>query len=261
LASTHPYFIADLEGYVMLDASRAVSNVFNANLLPNSMARPMDAVFFAGYSQGGHGAFAGDRLLLDYAPDVPLKGTIGHAIAPDVEALLRERPSLAPYIVYAYRDFYGLGIVDPTELFLPQWIENFSHDASTKCVDEVYRYYPSAAQQMYKPEFIDALYGDRLGELYPEFKAVLDENHVGHATNTDVPALLLHGAIDPIVTAKTAETFLHQVCSLGKSVTYRLYPDVNHFLVRQNSFRDTLEWMQAVLYDVPQRNDCLTIGG
>lgn len=259
-ARTHPYFILDLEGYVMLDAARAVYNVFNANLLPDVMARPMDAFFFAGYSQGGHGAFAGDALRAEYAPEIPLKGTIGHALAPDVEKLMRERPSLAPYIVFAYRDFYGPGIIDPAQVFLPQWMINFEEDASTKCVDEVYRYYPSTPQSIYQPGFLADLYGERLGETYPEFKALLDANNVGRATNPAVPGLLLHGAIDPIVTAATAEAFLRQVCSLGKPITYQLYPGVDHFRVRQSSFRDTLAWMQGVLSGLPQPNDCPNVG-
>jgi len=139
LAQTHPYFVAELEGPVMLDATRAVYRFFEANA--DLQARPAAAVFFGGYSQGGHGAFSADAMTAAYAPELPIKGIIGHATAPNVEALMREAPSLAPYIVYAYREYYGPDVVDPALVFQERWLPTFYNDASTKCVDEIFGYY------------------------------------------------------------------------------------------------------------------------
>lgn len=244
---THPYFISELEGYILLDATRALYNFFAQPFAGEIWAWPLDAVFYGGYSQGAHGAFAADKMAPWYAPELSIKGIIGHASAPSVEALLRERPSLAPYIVYAYREFYGNDVIDPADVFLPQWSATFDDDAPTKCVDEVYRYYPSSPQQMYQPAFLELLMTQQLGEVFPHFQQTLDMNYAATWTNTRTPALMLHGGVDPIVTQQTAEEFIDRLCQMGKPVTYYLYPGADHFVTRQQSFADTVDWMQAIL--------------
>ncbi len=244
---THPYFVARLEGYLMLDAARAAYNFFAAPLSPDILAQPLNAVFFGGYSQGGHGAFAADQYAPWYAPELPIRGIIGHATAPSVEALLRERPALGPYIVYAYSTYYGSYVIAPENVFLPQWLPTFTQDVTSKCVDDVYAYYPHQAAQIYRPEFLDALLSGQLTNNYAAFKQVLDLNEMGTSVNASTPALLIHGATDPVVTPQTNEAFMARMCSQGKRVTYYLYPDVNHFVTRQHGFVDTLNWMREIL--------------
>gem|GEM_PF-400468 len=253
---THPYFVARLEGYLMLDAARAAYNFFATPLSPNILAQPLDAVFFGGYSQGGHGAFAADQFASWYAPELPIRGVIGHATAPSVEALLRERPALAPYIVYAYGSYYGSYVIAPENVFLPQWLPTFVQDVTSKCVDDVYAYYPPQAAQLYRPDFLDALFGGQLASGFAAFKQVLDLNDVGNAINPNTPALLVHGATDPVVTPQTNEAFMARICSQGKRVTYYLYPAIDHFVTRQHGFVDTLNWMRAILNGGVPRSDC-----
>lgn len=255
-ARTHPYFVARLEGYLILDAARAAYNFFAAGLSPDILAQPLDAIFFSGYSQGGHGAFAADQFAPWYAPELTIKGVIGHATAPSVEALLRERPPLAPYIVYAYSTYYGPYVIAPENVFLPQWLPTFTQDVTSKCVDEVYQYYPQEPSLLYRPEFLNALYGGQLIGNFAAFKQVLDLNFVGASVNAGTPALLLHGATDAIVTPQTNEAFMAHICGLGKRVTYYLYPGVDHFTTRQHSFVDTLAWMQEILNGGIPRSDC-----
>ncbi len=257
LNETHPYFVAELESSVLLDAARAVYQFFGA--MPTVQARPAAAIFLAGYSQGGHGAFAADAMAPAYASELPIKGVIGHASAPNVEALLRETPALSPYIIYAFHDYYGPNVIDPAQVFQEQWLPTFYNDASTKCVDEVYDYYLGGQANLYRPEFSQSLYGGRLGFNFPAFKEALDRNDVGRVTNPQVPALLLHGSVDPIVTPQTNERFMRQLCRQGKSVTYYLYNNVHHFQTRQYSFVDTVQWMQAILTGRPVRSDCATL--
>jgi len=253
---THPYFVARLEGYLMLDAARATYSFFATPLSPDILAQPLDAVFFSGYSQGGHGAFAADQFAPWYAPELPVRGVIGHATAPSVEALLRERPALAPYIVYAYGTYYGSYVIAPENVFLPQWLPTFAQDVTSKCVDDVYAYYPAQAAQLYRPDFLDALFSGQLASGFAAFKQVLDLNDVGNAINPNTPALLIHGATDPVVTPQTNEAFMARICSQGKRVTYYLYPEVNHFVTRQHGFVDTLTWMREVLNGGVPRSDC-----
>jgi hypothetical protein len=163
-----------------------------------------------------------------------------------VEALLRERPPLAPYIIYAYLNYYGSDVINPESVFLPNWVSTFYTDASTKCVDEAYEYYPEDSNMLYRQEFLEALYGDRLAETFPAFKEALELNYVGVSPDTSVPVALFHGGADDIVTPGTYEQFIARLCNLGKNVTYKLYPEINHFQTRQFSFVDSIAWMRNI---------------
>ncbi len=238
----------------MLDAARAVYNFFgNPVVAERIMARPSGAIFLGGYSQGGHGAFSADYVALGYAPELPIRGVIGHAMSPDVEGLMIDSPRYSPYIVYAYRDFYGATVIDPADVFLPRWLSTFEADVLSKCIDEAYVYYSDRPAEMYTPGFMDALYHDRLGDVSSLFNGWLDYNNNDRRINPAVPALVLHGEIDPIVTPSTNRRFVTEMCEKGKNVTYHLYPGANHFTTRQHGFLDTLRWMQSILAgDIPE---------
>jgi dienelactone hydrolase len=258
---THPYFVAELEGRVLLDAARAVYDFFQEPPADDILARPVQKVFFGGYSQGGHGAFAADRLAPSYAPELKVMGIIGHATAPDVEGLMYDSPLYAPYIVYAYRNFYGEDVIDPARVFLPKWLPTFDSDVTSKCIDECFNYYPNDARRLLTPEFSDALYGGRLGEVFPAFKEKLDLNYVGNGVNPAVPALILHGTGDDIVQLRTIDRFIGRLCEAGKPVNYNRYVGISHFQTRQYSFAHTLEWMKAVLDGNTPESVCGALGG
>ncbi len=252
---THPYFVAELEGYVMLDLARAIYDFFSDPPSEDVLARPADAVFFGGYSQGGHGAFAADAMAPRYAPEVNIVGIVGHAIAPDVEGLMCDSPLYAPYIVYAYRAYYGEQIINPQDLFQERWMATFERDV-TMCIDDALGYYPNTHDSMYTPRFREALQSDRLSAEFPEFKAMLDLNDAGREVNPSTPAIILHGDADPIVRLRTVGPFVRRLCEKNKSVTYRVYPDVNHFTIRQYSHMDSLAWMEATLVGDTPPSDC-----
>lgn len=257
---THPYFVAELEGRVLLDATRAVYDFFENLPDEDILARPIQAVFYGGYSQGGHGAFAADKLASSYAPELEIKGIIGHATAPDVEGLMVDAPRYTPYIVYAYRDFYGQDTVDPARVLQSKWLSTFDADAASKCIDEVFVYYPNNVQLL-APEFSDALYNGRLSEEFPAFKEKLDLNYGGNGADSAVPALILHGTSDDIVQLRTIARFIDSLCEVGKSVNYNRYAGVNHFQTRQYSYAHTLDWMKAVLDGNIPASICESMGG
>jgi dienelactone hydrolase len=253
---THPYFVSELEGRVMLDAAKAVYDFFEQPPANDILARPDTAIFFGGYSQGGHGAFFASRMASSYAPELDIKGLIGHAMSPDVEGLMYDSPQYSPYIVYAYRDFYGAEVIDPADVFLPNWLSTFQEDVTSKCIDDVFEFYSNDPARMYTNAFREALYNDRLAEAFPLFKEKLDTNDSSHKVYTAVPSILLHGAADPIVQVHTIEAFVSYICGEGKNVTYNLYPGVNHFQTRQHSFADTLLWMQYILDGNTPTSNC-----
>ena len=244
---THPYFVSELEGRVMLDAAKAVYDFFGQPPTGDVLARPDAAIFLGGYSQGGHGAFSAGRMAPGYAPELEIKGLIGHAMSPDVEGLMYDSPRYSPYIIYAYRDFYGSGIIDPQDVFLSTWLPTFEDDVNSKCIDEALTYYSDDPARMYTSRFREALYNDRLADEFPLFKEKLDANDSSQKAYTAIPVLFLHGAADPIVKVRTIEAFVSYMCREGINTTFNLYPGVNHFQTRQSSFADTLTWMEYIL--------------
>ena len=256
---THPYFVAELEGRVMLDAARAVYDFFEHPPSDDIFARPAPAIFLGGYSQGGHGAFSADIMAADYAPELDIKGIIGHATAPDVEGLMYDSPRYTPYIVYAYRDFYGDQVVSLQDVLSQNWISTFEQDVTSLCIDDAFNYYANTPEQMFAPEFRNALYSNQLADQFPAFKEKLDANYSGRVVNASVPAIILHGDADPIVQLHTINKFVSEMCQAGKSVTYNVYPGVDHFQTRQYSFVDTLQWMEGILGGNTPVSDCVIV--
>ena len=109
------YFSKLAEGHVMLDAARAVFHFFE---FPGYAVEPARAVFLAGYSQGGHAAFAGADLRSVYAPEVPLAGVIGYGSTNDIEMLFKEAPVYTPHILYTYSIMYGRDEIDPAAIMI-----------------------------------------------------------------------------------------------------------------------------------------------
>jgi pimeloyl-ACP methyl ester carboxylesterase len=251
----HYYFVADLEGRVMLDAARAVYAVFENSPL---LVAPSDDVFLAGYSQGGHAIFAATDLAPDYAPEINVRGVIGYGATTNVAALMRDIPYFTPYILYAYAQYYGPDTVDVARVLNPRWIPTFEQDVTGRCIDEMSTYYGQDPRQVYQAEFYDALVSGRLAEQFPNLQAALDMNSTG-VVRGDVPSLILHGGADPIVTTPSQDAFVRQQCSLGASVTYRVYPGVHHFQVRQVGFRDALAWMQSIVDGEAPPSDCVRL--
>lgn len=249
----HHYFNAQMEAQVLLDGTRAVFTHFKNENIPYE-----EAVFYGGYSQGGHAAFAVKDYASTYAPEIPIKGVMGFGGTTDMTALLKENPSLAPYLVYAYSDLYGEDVVNASEILLSQHVPTLAQDATTICVGGIYQKYGYDAARIYTPEFRSALMNNTLDAEYPEFKKVLDENNSG-LKDGKIPALILQGSADPIVTVKSQKEFMEKLCTTDTPLRYIEYPGVHHYQTRQVSIRDTLAWMSSVADGTVPPSDCNNI--
>ena len=248
----HPYFISEFQARALLDAARAAYHFFDES--PQIPARPMEAVFMAGYSSGGHAAFAAKDFAASYAPELPFKGVIGHGPTTNVETLFKETAVFSPYIVQAYRDFYGPEVIDPADVFQDRWLVRFEADVMARCVDGLFSYYSSNAREMYRPEFREALFSNRLPVLFPAFRAAIEDNVAGLSPDgVDIPVLILQGTADQIVTPPSQNQFAADLCRLGNHLTYISYPAVDHSDIRRASFRDTINWIESAAQgDLPE---------
>ncbi len=236
------YFSKLAEGHVMLDSARAVFQDFQTS---TQVVKPLSKVFAAGYSQGGHAAFAAADLKKSYAPDVPLVGMIGFGGATDVETLLREGPAYAPFILYTYSIMYGSGDVDPSAVLLDRFVKTLTTDVDTLCVDQFQTYYGYDGSKLYRPEFHRALYAKQLAASYPSLVRRLTENNSG-LSGHGLPALVLDGETDFIVTVASQLRFVDALRKLGSPVRYVVYSGVPHKGIRQAGFQESVDWMERL---------------
>jgi acetyl esterase/lipase len=236
------YFSKLAEGHVMLDAARAVLSFLSGQI---GGTRVAPKVFVAGYSQGGHAAFAAADLHASYAPDVPLAGVMGFAATCDVTTLLKEGPAYASYIIYTYSVMYGAGEVDPAALLQEKWARGLASDVERMCVDEFQVYYPSDGAKLYTPDFYRALYEDRLPEVFPKVAARLAENSSGLSGHR-IPAIVFQGTDDLVVRTPSQDRFVAALRNAGSAVQYVLLNKSRHKQVRTDGFAASVEWMQLI---------------
>lgn len=246
------YFVAQASGQMLLDAARAVYGFFEEAELA---LRPAEAVFFGGYSHGGNMVFAASDLAADYAPELELLGVIGYGPTTDVAAMLRANPYFAPYLVHAYREIYGAERADPAALLQGGVAATLEEDVMSRCVDVIFSFYGSDPAGVFSADFLAALEAGDFGGDFAPFGELLAENSAGLAGSA-VPALVLQGTADTIVTRGQQESFVRRACEAGTPVTYVTYSNVEHFQTRQFGFRDSLAWMRSLIAEGVPRNDC-----
>jgi len=239
-----PFYSAVAEGRMMLDTIRA-GRAF-ASGKTGSYRRHVRGVkaFVAGFSQGGHAAFAAADLRAKYAPDVSLSGVIGYGPATDVITLFREFPVDAPMAIYTYAQMYGRDRFDPAEILLPQWEESLEDDVTRQCIGGMQAYYPWTPRELYRAKFADALLSNRLASAYPSIYRILRENSTGLGGH-HVPALILEGTDDVVVSVKSQASFAAALRRHGSAVQLSIYKGARHD-TRQIGFTEALEWMQKI---------------
>ena len=252
----HHYFVAELQAHTLLDAVRAAYRFRDRDQELDTQAEPAQVAFMMGYSSGGHAIFAAKDRAQAYAPELPIKGVIGFGPVTNPGLLLQEDPIFGPYLVYAYRDFYGEDIIDPAEVYLPPWVSDFEDDVLSTCVDEIFYYYSHSARRMYASEFREVLYDGRMAAVYPEFTEKLSVNSAGLGGGTDIPVLILQGTADTVITPPSQQAFMDQLCALGNSVTMFEYEAATHADIRWRSYADTLSWMENTVLGNAPRSDC-----
>jgi pimeloyl-ACP methyl ester carboxylesterase len=246
------YFSKLAEGHVMLDAARAVFRFFE---FPGYAVKPAPAVFLAGYSQGGHAAFAGADLRSVYAPEVPLAGVIGYGSTNNIETLFKEAPVYAPHILYTYSLIYGFDKIDPADYLQDRWVRTLEADVNRMCVEKFQIYYPTDGNKLYRPEFYRALHENRLGESYPALAACLAENLSGLSGHR-VPALIVQGTADIVITTSSQDRYVNALRRAKSSTQYVVLEDVRHKHTRAAGFLASVEWMELIFRgEAPPSNE------
>ncbi|MCF7812538.1 lipase family protein [Candidatus Gracilibacteria bacterium] len=239
----HHYFIAHLEGKVILDSGRALREIMQEE---NISFEP--GFFLNGYSQGAHATLAAADMNGEYAPDILLRGIIGYGAAANVFDLLKNNAHLAPYFIYAYSDFYGRDRFDPEEIMESEWVTTLEKDTTSKCVGEAGEYYGHKERPLYSQKFQEALFGNNLQQKFPQVYKLMVLNNTG-LRDFDVPVFLLQGETDTITPLESQKIYAQELCRQGKRVTFHELPGIDHVYTRQSTHHETLRWIEALRND------------
>jgi pimeloyl-ACP methyl ester carboxylesterase len=241
-----PFYSAVAEGRLMLDAVRAARTFLGGEPAAGQSPQGIDGfkAFLAGFSQGGHAIFAAADLRESWAPDVALAGVIGYGPAADVYTLFREFPVDAPMAIYTYEQMYGKQRFDPSLILLPKWADTLEDDVTRQCIGGMQAYYPWTPRELFRKDFADALLAGKLAEKYPSIDRVLKENSSG-LTRHHVPALILEGTDDIVVSVKSQTAFATALRALGSPVQLSIYKGARHD-TRQAGFSEALQWVKSI---------------
>jgi acetyl esterase/lipase len=249
-----PYLIAEAEGRIVLDALRAIRHYF---VKADYAVRPAKAAFVAGYSQGGHAAFAAADLQASYAPDVHLSGVIGYGPSTDLQNLFKEFTVIAPLVAYVYSRIYGFEAFNPAEVLADKWFKTLDYDVTRQCIGSIQTYYPWNPREMFRAEFADALLKGQLEAKYPSVYRLLTKNSSGLAGHK-IPALILQGTDDVVVWEKSQLQFVRRLCEAGSAVHYVLYKGAKHD-TRQIGFGVAQRWMEALTSGIKPVSSCVEL--
>lgn len=235
------YLLADSEAAVMLDTIRATNEIVSQTKTAG-VGKILN--FLAGFSQGGHAAYAAADKRAKYAPEIRLSGIIGYGPSTDLFALMKEYPGVIPMALYSLRNHYGKNVFDPALILAPAYAASLDADVTRQCVGGMQSYYPGDPRKLYTKEFADALFNNRIKDLYPKIFTVLTANTTG-LTKHGVPSLILQGTDDIVVSKEEQENFAKQLERLDNPVELIIY-EARHD-TRQVSFTKVQEWIRAKL--------------
>jgi dienelactone hydrolase len=254
----HHYYVGEQQARVMLDAARAALRYFD-DAAPGAqgLSKRQNPVFVSGYSHGGYVALAARDLASKYAPELQLKGAIGYGPRSEVSTLFKEMPSLGPYVLFSYANYYGADKVPLEKMIQPRWQATLEKDVTGKCIDEVVGYYGDDPNAIFTSEFIAGVRQGTLGQQFPSVKQLFDQNKAGvGAGGKNVPVLVLHADKDTVVEPATLQAYMRELCGSGGRGQYIMYPGIPHTLIRQTGFQDAIRWMEATAKGQLPKNDC-----
>lgn len=247
-----PYFVREAEARVVLDAATAA----RAALEQLDAGFEAEAVFAGGYSQGGHAAFAAADLAGELAPDLPLRGVLGFGPSGELATLFRAFAYVAPWVLYAWRDYYG-DAVDPHEVLLGGYADRLASDAERLCILGVQNYYPPSPEALYTAEFAASLRDGTLAETHPALAELFARNDAGLAGH-DLPVMVLQGVDDPVAPITDQHRHVAAMCDAGSPVRYPNFVRTRHE-TRYLGFEPAMEWMRALAGGAEPPSDCDTV--
>jgi pimeloyl-ACP methyl ester carboxylesterase len=222
----HPYLIGRSEGRGMLDSVRA------ARHLDSRVGRRLA---IGGYSQGGHAALWAAALAPRWARGLDFRGVVTLAPGSHLGTLIRRDPAAIGVLAVA-----GAAAVDPAirlERVLSDQALALMPHVRRECVFDLGRpdeFGALAPSQLFRP-------GANLSRLFGLLAAQ------NPALRIHGRVLVLQGQADTIVQPDITDRLVHELKVKGDAVTYRTYPEVDHYGIVAPSAPATTAFIAARL--------------
>jgi pimeloyl-ACP methyl ester carboxylesterase len=229
----HPYLIKEPTVRSVVDMLFAVREMDNGEL-PDLKIK--DAVYLAGYSQGGWATLAvHEALEKDFSGDFNLKGSVCGAGPYDLNILFNSMtgtssypmPVYIGYIINAYHEYQQF--TNPVSDLLKEPYASRLESLYTGSFgsDQINEKLTNEIPDLFTDEFIGGFSTD---ERYSPVRSSLERNSIA-GWNTSIPLFLIHGGGDTSVNPVTTESIYDAMIQAGTSVqtcTKEIIPGLDH---------------------------------
>lgn len=246
-AGPHPYLIGDGEARSVLDAGRAAHDLTELTL-------SLDTVIW-GHSQGGHAALWSGMLARSYAPELQVKGVAAIAPVTDLPAIIAGMETethgrvISAYIARAYADTYP-----------DLYFSGIVRGAARWQASEIAKRCASGPRGSVGSLLAGRFTGGTIfrgGDTGTNFRKRLAENTP--LRQMGIPALILQGRRDDIVSAKVQAGYARGRCAAGETIDYQQFDGLDHMsiLAPGAPAADVLmKWTRARFAGVPAPAIC-----
>ncbi|MDQ0614934.1 uncharacterized membrane protein HdeD (DUF308 family) [Microbacterium sp. W4I4] len=229
----HPYLIGQDSARAELDAVRAARQLDGAELSEQTVAW--------GHSQGGGATLWSAAIAEDYAPDVPLSGTVALAPASDLIGLVDRLPEVTGGSVFASFVISAYSAMHPDVTF-----RQYIRPGAEVTVQQMAGRCLAAPETFVSVLALLALVDDpNILAADPTTGALGERLRQNTPPVASGPVLLGQGRGDELIDFGMQSAFAKTLCDEGASVDFRGYDGLGHLpLVEPDSpaIADALEW-------------------
>jgi hypothetical protein len=234
----HPYLVGESEGRSTVDAVRAAAQ------LPGVATSA--STFFAGYSQGGHGALWANQVAGTWAPELDVLGTFAGAPPGEIGAIasVAGRGGLAGgfFMLIAAGHAAAHPEVDLADILTPEGVAALEV-ADRACVAEAIAALSGGGYVATDPTSVDG------------WAEVLEASSPGDV-RADGPVLIVHSLADEVVPETLSAAILRRQCAVGQVVERRTVPTGSHGGAAPGAYGQAFEWFDARLAGAEPVDDC-----
>lgn len=243
----HPYLIGDGEARSVLDAGRAAHDLTELTL-------SLETVIW-GYSQGGHAALWSGMLARSYAPELQVKGIAAIAPVTDLPAIIAGMETetygrvISAYIARAYADTYP-------DLYFSGIVRNSARWQASEIAKRCAGGPRGSVGSLLAGRFTGGTIF-RGGDTGTNFRKRLAENTP--LRQMGIPALILQGRRDALVSAKVQAGYARGRCAAGETIDYQQFDGLDHMSIlapEAPSVDVLMKWTRARFAGVPAPAIC-----
>lgn len=239
------YLVGQIEGQNTLDAVRAVHNwQQNVN---------KDKTIIWGHSQGGHSAAFAAQIAPDYAPELAIQGAA--VLAP---GLLPSLPLAVQGLLAGTEPSGQTGFV---MLIAASWAATYPAQMSPEDIltPAGIAKLPVVAKlcgSQQSDAFMDSPMSTYVKDPVPAVFYDLATRNTPGAQKTAMPIVMVQGMKDTTIIPQLTLAFNKQLCQIGNTVDFHIYPNDVHSSVVVNSRSLIQQWMQDRIDGLPAPNGC-----